>query len=401
MYKFKRILLSIHILLLFLAYPLFAGGQNEINENDHWYIPNTNSSNPYFYYDLSENTLASEILQVGSTLQKQQLQLTISSPDNFQFVHTDNITQTYPYTLQLNTTKATRTFQFSWSWGEFSYVFSYGSWQQSETNAIPQISAANNSYTFPTAKIATATRLGTTYSGQTIEFINASLKINIAPASASQNLEPGIYKTRILVELSAPYYDSNSPAINESFTIELQAKYRSNINSGSGGFTDFNLSIEPTANTYSFDLKNNSALTPVANIRFTYTQISDNQVNYGNDPLVIGVSPSGTSWNDLTGTYKFKRIGSEYQEENQYNSITHSTHLVSGSGTSAETSLAGNRNQISVPHTVVNQSISSGDQYRNVFEFNGTASIQITGTNQSDLLSGRYYTNLYFYIIKN
>ncbi len=380
--------------LIFVSlFPIFAGGTVEVSENDYWVAPNTNTTNPYYHEDLAVGTFGSELMQIGSTLYNRQITLQVTPFDpsiGYQLVHENNSTQTHPFTLQLLTQTVSRTYSFN-GW---TRVFTYNNWVPSNmvTAAFP-----NYQYTFPRATLATGRGAvsGQTYYGSTASFINAFLSVQMNPVAG--NLESGIYTSKINVRVTAPA-SGGEASIDETHTVVIKAKYRVNVDTGSG-FTDFNLSIEPTADTFSFDLQNNSRSTSIANIHFTYTQISNSQISYGTNPLVIGVSPVGTSWDDTSGSFVFKRTGAELQPNTTSNSISHNVSLSNGAVNSSQ--LTGNRVQLIVPQTVKNQSISSGQQYRNVFDFNGQAYIQVTGTNQQELLSGRYSTNLYFYIIKN
>lgn len=384
MRRFAKYILLTLVLMASLVSPIFA---NAVPENQTWYLPNTDTSNPYFYFDLADGAFQTEVLQVGSSLRNRELTVTITSPENFLFVNDDNATVTHPYALSKYNDNYRRPRVLG---------IPVGDWYIESKDSIRQLPLSGNAYSFT---LPAGTYTDSLSSGNLRLFKLAHVLITIPTAPTTQ--ASGTYTTHMRIRLTAPYYDSAAPAVDISYDMELKAKYKTNIEGGEEGFSDFTFSISPTASTYNFDIEGNNGFVDVADIQFTFSERTKNPKNdYGQNPFVIGVSASGDGWIPMTEPYKFRRAGSEYQGESDANTITYETRLVNENyGIGYGTPLSDGRYEYSAPHTVVNQLAASS--YYNFFEYRGKAQIRITGANTSSLAPGRYSTNLYFYIIKN
>ncbi len=382
MTRYNRYILMTLLLAVCVVLPVFAGA---VPEDQTWYLPNTDTSNPYFYFDLATDTYQAEIVQIGSSLKGRALTTTITSSDNFLFINDENPTATHPYSLSK--------YNDNYERDRFLGIITSDWYIRSKDSPTVYQSGSPVSFTLPAG-----TYTQSLVSGNLRLFKLAHVSITI-PAAPS-TLSAGTYSTRLKFTLTAPYYSNDYPAVELSYDIVLKAKYKTNIEGGESGFTDFYFSITPTSSTYNFDIEGNIGYVDVADIHFTFSERTTSKKTYGNDPFVVGVSASGDGWTMVNDPYTFRRIGSEYQEESDANTIAYQTRLVNENyGTGYGSSLGDGRYQYVAPHTIVNQLAASS--YYNVFEYKGKAQIQITGDNVDALAPGRYSTNLYFYIIKN
>jgi hypothetical protein len=136
--------------------------------------------------------------------------------------------------------------------------------------------------------------------------------------------------------------------VHSTRELTLKAKYKTSVESGADGFTDFNLSITPTAYTYNFDIANNTGYVDIANINFSHASVSSSSQSYPNNPFVIG-SPPPHGWTASAEPYTFRKIGSEYQQirgehhrihdtlVNQINQVSSMSQLTDGGAVYGDT----------------------------------------------------------------
>lgn len=367
------------ILVLTLLGTSAAIWANAAPEDQAWSIPNTNTTNPFFYFDLADATIKDEILQIGNTLINQTVTVTITSPQyNFQFINDENSTARHSYSLTKHELKYSRDV-----WWIFGWIT--GSWNNpSPTNEVTYSNTGEISIQMPNAVYPTNILRGPLKSFSLLVF-----SINIPPAA--QNLQSGTYTTKLLFTITAKNSQGVS-TVHSTRELTLKAKYKTSVESGADGFTDFNLSITPTAYTYNFDIANNTGYVDIANINFSHASVSSSSQSYPNYPFVIGVSASPHGWTATAEPYTFRKIGSEYQQESAANTIEYTTRLVNQNNqVSSMSQPTDGRSQFPATHTINNQQIA-GNKYLNEFQYTGKAQIAVTGTNKEDLASGRYST---------
>lgn len=395
----KRTIIPILILLLMVSLPLFAGGQPE---NASWYLPDTAVGANGSYYDLSipNNEDGFKLVQIGSTiLRSGGNPVTISQEDTiigaeagkFYFIHDDNPTAIYPYTLKYKVTSNSRIY--------------IGVWDQSQGNLTDYKNNAE-------LKLAQAGR--NWFGTATTYFQYADFYLNYALPGSFNAIESGTYTSHLKITFYNSIDSSSTTTADSNFSqstffVTLQAKYMTNIDGSVGGFSDFYFSIEPTPASYNIDLVNQAGQDiKIADLTFTLTSTSNSdKTDYGANPFQIGICANNSIFSGSSADeYRFVKRNIQNQELSDANSVRYSVKFTNTNPPSGyaitnplETGTNGYTLKHTATHTTDHQKVAASTYYDR-FDFTGEVSIKITG-DPSNLSSGQYSTTLYYYIISN
>lgn len=368
------------LLFLFATLSLFAGGQPE---NSSWYVPDAAVETNGSYYDLSVKPSGNgnNLMQIGSTLDDKTNNVKIAQVEplndgSFCFINDDNNTQKWDYKIYYKTVLYK------------GIVDRY--WWISKTSENTQYVPGSEGLTLD-APFKTSI-----YSY--FQLANFTLTYEVPTYGA---LEPGTYTSTLNISFA------NNSGGRDEYQLILHAKYMTSVEDESGSFKDFYFSILPTDASYNLNLKaeeNATTFIPIADVSFVYTATDTIEQTYPQHPFQVAVTPSPTGWGTETSDDAlFKKVNIGSQDLSSSNSVAYTLKFEDTTSGYSTTPLVTDSSQLNMAmdahHTVTNSNIGNNTYY-NKFIFDGKVSIKITG-DTSDLTSGRYQANIYYYIIKN